>query len=67
MTNQWYQQQLQNEVVEVIQVAGHDVTFFQQDGACSHTVNVILDVLRDVFGSPALFSQFQELFRCGWS
>jgi outer membrane protein W len=52
ITNQWYLQQLQNEVIPVIQGAGHvDTTFFQQDGAQPHRVNVIFDVTHDVFGS----------------
>jgi hypothetical protein len=52
--NQWYLQQLQNEVISI---AGHvDTTFFQKDGACPHTVNAVLDVLHDVFGSHVLFS-----------
>jgi len=40
---------------EVIPVGGHmDTTFFQQNGADRHTVNVILDVWHDMFGSCAL-------------
>jgi hypothetical protein len=46
---------LQNEV---IQGAGHvDTTFFQQDGALPHTVNIILDVLHDVFCPVKLISR----------
>jgi len=49
------QGQLQNEVTAVIQGAGHvDTTFFQQDGAHPHTVNVVLYVLHDMSGSCSL-------------
>jgi hypothetical protein len=45
----------QNEVIPVIRGAEHvDTTFFQRDGAHSHTANVVLDVLQYVFGSRAL-------------
>jgi hypothetical protein len=58
ITNQWYLQQLQNEVILVIQGAGHvDTTFFQQDGACPHIANVILDILHDVVMSCRIDSQ----------
>jgi hypothetical protein len=55
--SQQYLQQLQNEVIPVIQGAGHvDTTFFQQDGAHPHTVNVVLDALHDVFDSRVLLN-----------
>jgi hypothetical protein len=45
-----YLQQLQNEVMPVIQGTQHmDTIFPQQDGACPHTANVILDALHDVW------------------
>jgi hypothetical protein len=34
--------------------SGHVDTFFWQDGACPHTVNVVFDFLHDVPGSHAL-------------
>jgi hypothetical protein len=37
-----------------------DITFFQHDCACPHTVNVILDVLHEVFGSHVLLNEFPE-------
>jgi len=41
---------------------GHeDTTFFQQNGAGPHTVNVAFDFLHDVFGS-----RFLERFGYGW-
>jgi hypothetical protein len=61
ITKQRYLQQPQN----VIPVAGHvNTTFIQQDGACLHTANVVLDVLRDVFGGHAKSNRFPERF--GW-
>jgi hypothetical protein len=63
LTNQQHPQQLQNEVIPIIQGAGHaDTTFFQQDGAHPHTANVILDVLHDVSGSLVLSNRFAEHF-----
>jgi hypothetical protein len=59
-TNQQYLQKLQNEVILVIQGAGH-VTFFQHNGVQPHTANVILDVLHDVFGSHVLSNQSRLL------
>jgi len=54
--------------VGIILVAGHvDTTFFQQDGACPPTVNVILDVLHDMLCSCVLSNQFPNHFGCGWS
>jgi hypothetical protein len=44
-----------------------DTTFLQQDVASPHAVNVILDVLHDMFGSHALLNRFPEHFGCGWS
>jgi len=41
-------------------------TFFQQDDAHSQETNVILYVLRDVFGSHVLSNQFPEHFICVW-
>jgi septum formation topological specificity factor MinE len=68
ITNQRYLQQLQNEVCQVIQEAGHvDITFFQQDGGRPHTTNVVFDVLHDVFGSSVLSNSFPERFGCRWS
>jgi hypothetical protein len=66
ITNQWCLQQLQNEVILVIHRAGHVDTFFQQDGACQHTVNVILDILHDVFGIHVLLNQFAGFFGYGY-
>jgi hypothetical protein len=40
--------------------------WYQQDGACPHTVNVIMDVLHNVFGSPVLINLFPECFMCEW-
>jgi hypothetical protein len=69
--SQRYLQKLQNEVILVIQEAGHvDITFFQQDGACPHAANVILDILHDVFGSRVLWNLFPDCLGCvgcGWS
>jgi hypothetical protein len=68
ITNQWYLQQLESEVILVIQGAGHvDTTFSQQDGVCPHTANVFLDVLHDVFGSCVLSNQYPEPFGTGGS
>jgi hypothetical protein len=48
-------QQLQNEIILIIEGAGHvDTRFLQQDGACPHTVNIILDGLHDLFGRHTL-------------
>jgi len=50
------------------QGAGYeDPTFFEDNGACLHTVNVNLDVLCDVFDSCVLLSRFPGHFACGWS
>jgi len=50
VTNQWCLQQLYNEFIPIIQVGGHvDTTFFQQDDACPHSVNAVLDILHDVW------------------
>jgi hypothetical protein len=47
---------------------GHvNTTFFQQDGACPHVLNVILDIPHDVFCSRVLLNQFPEHFGHGWS
>jgi hypothetical protein len=68
ITSQWYLQQLRNEVILVIQGAGHmNTTFFRQNGACPHTTNVVLDVLLDVLGNCVLSNKFPERFWCGWS
>jgi hypothetical protein len=68
ITSQWYLQQLQNEIILVIYGAGDmNITFFQQDGASPHAVNVILDVLHGMFGSCFLSNQFPEHFSYGWS
>jgi len=65
---QLYLQQLQDEVIPVIQTAGHvDTTYFQENGARLHKTSVILDVLHGVFGSHALLNRFTECFGCGWS
>jgi len=64
-TNQWYLQQLQREVILVIQGAGH--VDRKQDGACPHTVNVVLNVLHDVYDSHVLlYCGFPECFWVGW-
>jgi len=53
--------------IEVVPVAGHgDITLSQQDSERSHTVNVVLDVLQDVFCIRVLSNRFSEPFRCGW-
>jgi hypothetical protein len=65
--NQWYFQQLQNEVISVIQEAGLVEIFFQQDGAHPHTENVTLHVLHGVYGNHELLNKFLEHFKCGWS
>jgi hypothetical protein len=62
ITNKWYWQQLQNEVVPAIQGARCMDTFFQQDGTHPHTANV-LDILHDVFGSHVLLNQFPDRFK----
>jgi hypothetical protein len=57
VTNQQYLQQLQNEVILVIQGAGHvNMTFFHQNGACLFTANVIFNILHDVFGCWVLLN-----------
>jgi hypothetical protein len=51
ITSVWYLQQLHNKATLLIQRASHmDTTFSQQDGAQSHIVNVILDILHDMSG-----------------
>jgi hypothetical protein len=55
ITSQLYLKQLQNEVILLIQGGRHvDTTFFQQNAACPHTMNIILDVPHAVFGSYVL-------------
>jgi len=41
--------------------------FFQQDGVSPHTVNVMFDILYDVFGNSVLLNHFPKCFMCGWS